>query len=140
MTWKQIDTRLNAWLTESLLRPVAAIALFLRTNYIIEGQAIYMKRAFRKPVCLNLTELDEIGVETTDQGPFIEDVFWILKHGNLRFRIGDPHPVFKVLMDRFGKLEGFDWRLFTEAMCCTDNRYFICWKRDQSHQLIRPSP
>src|SRR5262249_3174983 len=130
----QIDTRLNAWIMDSLLKPVAAIAPYFRTNHFIEGQAICIKRAFRKTLRFSLDELDEIGVETTNQGPFVEDVFWILKHGNIRIRIGDPHPVFKLLMDRFGKFEGFDWRPFTEAMSCTDNCYFICWKRGQLNQ------
>ena len=28
-------------------------------------------------------------------------------------------------MERFGSLEGFDWRPFIEAQSCTDNRYFF---------------
>jgi hypothetical protein len=34
-----------------------------------------------------------------------------------------------MLIDRFGSLEGFDWRPFIEAQSCTDNRYFLCWRR-----------
>ena len=70
-------------------------------------------------------------METTDRGPFVEDVFWVLKRGETRIRIGEPHPIFKMLMDRFGKLDGFDWRPFIEAMSCAENRYFRCWTRSQ---------
>ena len=128
MTAKQFEERLTQWL---LFKPIGLIAPYLRTNYSLNGQTIAIKRPFRKPVSVRIDDLDEIAVETTDEGPFVEDVFWILKRGELRIRIGDPHPVFKMLMDRFGKLEGFDWRPFTEAMSCTDNRYFLCWRRPQ---------
>jgi hypothetical protein len=83
-------------------------------------------------ISLGIDEFDEIGVETTDLGPFGEDVFWILKRGDVRLRIGDPHPVFEQLLDRFSTLEGFDWGRFAEAQSCVENRYFLCWKRHRS--------
>ena len=104
-------------------------AFFCRTNYWLDGQTIIVKRPFRRSISVRIDELDEIGVETTDQCPFAEDVFWILKRGDLRFRIGDPHPVFKRLMERFGSLEGFNWQPFIEAQTCSENRYFVCWRR-----------
>ena len=129
MTSKKLEDRIGAW----LLKPLAAIAPYLRTNYRVAGQTIIVKRPFSRAVSVNIDELDEIGVETTDQGPFVEDVFWILQQGRIRIRIGDPHPVFKTLMERFGSLEGFDWKPFIEAQSCTDNRYFLCWRRTHVH-------
>jgi len=126
MTSKQMEEWFSEWL---LFKPLGLIAPYLRTNYWLNGQTITIKRPFRKSVSVSIDELDEIGVETTDQGPFVEDVFWILKRGELRIRIGDPHPIFKMLMDRFGLLEGFDWQPFVDAMSCSDNRYFMCWRR-----------
>ncbi|MGB7748173.1 MAG: hypothetical protein WBN75_12900 [Verrucomicrobiia bacterium] len=125
MTWKQLDARFSEW----FLKPLVMVAHSFRTNCWLDGQTITVKRPFSRPISVRLEEIDEIGVETTDQGPFVEDVFWILKRGEMRIRIGDPHPVFKMLVDRFGLLEGFDWRPFTEAMICSDNRYFLCWRR-----------
>ena len=126
MTSKQLEKWFSEWL---LFRPLGIVAPYLRTNYSLDGQTITFKRPFGRSVSVRIDELDEIGIETTDQGPFVEDVFWILQRGEMRIRIGDPHPVFKMLMDRFGSLEGFDWRPFTEAMSCIDNRYFLCWRR-----------
>ncbi len=125
MTSKQMEPGLLDW----LLKPLGMIARSFRTNYWLDGQTLTVKRPFTRPFSVRLEEFDEIGVETTDQGPFVEDVFWILKRGDMRLRIGDPHPVFKMLMDRLGSLEGFDWRPFIEAQSCTDNRYFLCWRR-----------
>jgi len=98
-------------------------------NYWLDGQTIAVKHPFSRSFSIKLDELDEIGVETTDQGPFAEDVFWVLKRDRMRLRIGDPHPIFEKLMERFSSLEGFDWKPFNEAMTCTDNRYFVCWRR-----------
>jgi hypothetical protein len=129
MTWKQLDRQLSEGLFKTLLAPLGLVAPYLRTNYWLADRNIIVKRPFSRSVSMRLDDFDEIGVETTDQGPFVEDVFWILKLGETRIRIGQPHPVFKKLMDRFGSLEGFDWRPFAEAMSCTDNRYFSCWRR-----------
>ena len=112
-----------------LLFPVAIVAPYLRTNYFLDGRTITVKRPFRQAFSVGIEDLEEIGVETTGQGPFVEDVFWVLKRGAVVIRIGEPHPIFKGLMDRFGALDGFDWRPFTEAMSCTENRYFVCWRQ-----------
>jgi hypothetical protein len=129
MTYKQLDARLNEWLFKLFATPILIFAPYFRTNYWLDGRDIFVKHPFRKSISVRIEELDEIGVETTDQGPFIEDVFWILKQGDLRMRIGFPHPIFRKLMDRFSSLKGFDWEPFNEAMSCTDNRYFVCLRR-----------
>jgi hypothetical protein len=127
MMSRRLEDRISAW----LLKPMAVVAPYLRTNYRMDSQTIIIKRPFSRPFSMKIDELDEIGVETTDQGPFVEDVFWILKQGTTRIRIGEPHPIFKVLLDCFGSLEGFDWQPFIEAQSCSDNRYFLCWKRSR---------
>jgi hypothetical protein len=123
-----------------LFKPVRFVGPFIRTNYWVNGRTLIIKRPFQKPFSIQMDHLDEIGIETTDQGPFIEDIFWIIKRGKLRLRIGEPHPNFKILMDRFGSLEGFDWEPFIEAMACTDNHYFMCWKRLPLHRPCLDTP
>jgi hypothetical protein len=118
MTPKRLQELFSEWF---LLKPLSMVAPYLRTNYSFDGQTITVKRPFGRSVSVRIDELNEIGVETTDQGPFVEDVFWILKGGDVRIRIGEPHPVFKMLLDRFATLDGFDWRPFTEAMSCSDS-------------------
>lgn len=114
-----------------LFKPLGWVARQLRTDYSLDGQTLTVKRPFRETISVAIEDLDEVGVETTDQGPFAEDIFWILTKGRLRLRIGDPHPVFHMLMDRFKSLEGFDWQPFIEAMSCCENRYSPCWRRHQ---------
>jgi hypothetical protein len=74
-------------------------------------------------------DLQEVGIETTDHGPFLEDVFWLINRETDGLRVPQNSLVFKQFMDYCDSLEGFDWQSFKDAMCCTDNRYFLCWKR-----------
>lgn len=122
-------SKLEDWFSKLLFKPLVKVAPYLRTSYSLFGQTITETRPLGRKVSVRIDELDEIGVETTDQGPFIEDVYWILKQGDVSIRIPQPHPIFEMLMDRLGSLEGFDWKPFNEAMCCTDNRYFLCWRK-----------
>jgi hypothetical protein len=124
--------QLDAWLTEWLLfRPLGTLVAPFHTEYQLQGRTLLIKRPFRAVMAVPIDELDEIGIETTDQGPFAEDLFWILKQGTTRLRIGDPHPIFRQLMDSFGSLEDFDWTTFADAMSCLENRYFPCWIRNR---------
>ena len=126
---KRLEVRFSRWLIKLLTPRLSVVAPWLLTNYSLQDDVLTFKRPFRKLDSWRIDELDEIGVETTDQGPFAEDMFWILKRGEVHLRIGDPHLVFKMLMDRFGLLKGFNWVVFAEAQSCTQNRYFVCWKR-----------
>ena len=94
MTWKQIDKRLNELLFKCFSKPLLLIASRLRTNYWLRGNVLTFKRPFSKPISIRIDQFDEIGVETTDQGPFAEDLFWILNHGETRLSyVGDlSHP------------------------------------------------
>ena len=124
---KRIDDWIMEWL---LFKPIGAIAPYMRTSYSCDGTTVTVKPPFRHGCSVRIDDLDEIGLETTNQGPIVEDVFLILKKADLRIRIGDPHPIFRELMDHFGSLPGFDWKPFAEAMSCSDNRYFVCWRRE----------
>ena len=62
MTWKQLDQRFIEW----FFKPVAMVAPYLRTNYGLVGEAIWIKRPFKKAFAVQLDELDEIGIETTE--------------------------------------------------------------------------
>ena len=118
-------TKAQKWFSSMLFKSTR----HLRINYSFDGEVITIERPFGRKLLLKLEDVDEIGVQTTDQGPFAEDVYWLLKQGTTSVRIPEPSPVFKMLMDRFHSWPGFDWQPFTEAMACSDCRYFRCWQR-----------
>jgi hypothetical protein len=97
--------------------------------YEFDGETITVDGPFARRVSVRVQDIHEIGVETTDTGPFIEDVFWLINRETDGLRIPQGSPVFKALMERFESLEGFDWEPFVEAMACPDCRYFLCWRR-----------
>ncbi len=79
---------------------------------------------------LRVEAIREIGIETTDTGPAVEDVFWLINRDSDRLLIPQDSAVFKKLKDYFRSYEGFNWQSFTEAMSCTERRYFLCWQRE----------
>ena len=100
-----------------------------QTRYEFDGETIMADGPFARRISVKLQDIHEIGIETTDAGPFVEDVFWLINRDTDGLRIPQQSPVFQALMENFGALQGFDWQPFTQAMSCTDCRYFLCWRR-----------
>ena len=78
---------------------------------------------------VRVEDVHEIGIETTDAGPSVEGVFWLINRDSDRLLIPLDSPVFKALRDCFRSFEAFNWQSFDEAMSCTERRYFLCWRR-----------
>src|SRR4051812_17361617 len=76
-------------------------------------------------------ELVEVFVMTTDAGPFVEDVFFVLegKHGT-GCVVPQGAPESSQLLERLQRLPGFDNEAIIQAMSCTENARFVCWRRD----------
>ena len=81
---------------------------------------------------VGVENIHEVGIETTDTGPFVEDVFWLINRDTDAVRIPQQSPAFQQLMDYFGSFDGFDWKQVADAMCCTDCRYLPCWKSSEA--------
>src|SRR5688572_6390310 len=73
--------------------------------------------------------LCEVGIITTDEGPFVDDVYWML--------IGDDGTGCAIpssatgcdaLLRRLQALPGFDNLAVVQAMGSTDNASFVCWR------------
>jgi hypothetical protein len=76
-------------------------------------------------------ELTLVGIKTTDEGPFVADVFWGL-HGP----DGKPQVVYPqgatgeegLLAEMQRRLVDFDNRQLIEAMGSTRNAFFVIWQ------------
>ena len=101
-------------------------------RFSFDGQTITAEGPFAKKVFLRLRDIDEIGIETSDTGPIIEDLFWLINRDSDALRIPQDSPVFRQLMDHFGTFPGFNWQPFIDAMSCTDQHYFQCWRKRAS--------
>jgi hypothetical protein len=79
-------------------------------------------------------ELAEIAILTTNQGPYLEDAFWLLSNvdGSKGCAIPNGAEGFKALLKRFQRLPNFDNAAASDAMETTSNRRVVVWKRDHA--------
>jgi hypothetical protein len=75
--------------------------------------------------------LHEVGIVTTDEGPFAEDVFLLLLSADGKSGCAVPQLAdgFAGLLARLQELPGFDNEAVIRAMGSTANARFVCWKR-----------
>lgn len=72
--------------------------------------------------------LERVSILTTDGGPFLEDVFFLLEGpegtGCAVPQLHAPEG----FLDRLQRLPGFDHEAVIRAMGSTDNDRFVCWE------------
>jgi hypothetical protein len=74
-------------------------------------------------------DLQAVLIATTDDGPFVEDVWWILVDSDGQCVIPQAAAGETELFHRLQELPGFDNEAFIEAMSSVENRQFLCWQR-----------
>jgi hypothetical protein len=75
-------------------------------------------------------DLQEVGIITTNEGPFQEDVYWILTGSKGGCAVSGGAQGMKELLERLQKLPRFDNETVIRAMGSTRNDKFQCWKRN----------
>jgi hypothetical protein len=71
----------------------------------------------------------QIVVVTTDQGPFVQDVFLEFRGHGQSCVIPTDAEGFEGLFEVFKRFEGFKYETFIEAMSSTDYAEFVCWQK-----------
>lgn len=74
-------------------------------------------------------DLQEVGILTTDQGPGVEDVYWILLGTEGRCTVPGGAEGMNEMLIRLQQLPGFNNGAVIQAMGSTTNNKFVCWKR-----------
>lgn len=74
-------------------------------------------------------DLKRVSIITTDEGPLLDDVFWLLL---FKVIIMIPQGITgeEALLTRLQAMPGFDNGAVITAMECTDNNAFEVWRRD----------
>jgi hypothetical protein len=75
------------------------------------------------------SDLQRVEIVTTSDGPMLPDVFWVLHGTESGCAIPQGATGEKELLDRLHALPGFDNGQMIQAMCCADDRRFLCWQR-----------
>jgi hypothetical protein len=77
-------------------------------------------------------QLKEVAIRTTPEGPWQEDVFFLLiGEGGGGCAVPAGHPAADDLMGRLQSLPGFDNEAFIEAMTTTEDGLFVVWQRTE---------
>jgi hypothetical protein len=100
-----------------------------REQVLVDVERVSCRRRSGRIDTVRWTELQMVGVETTDAGPFVEDVYFYLEGPEYGFHIPQSAEGTTELVGRFADLPGFDSISFASAMSSTDNARFVCWKR-----------
>ncbi len=80
---------------------------------------------------LKWSEIEEVEVRTTDEGPFLPDVWYVFKdsHSSCTIPQGakgfDSDTAFSI----FGKFTDFNYENFISSMSSSENKIFLCWKK-----------
>ena len=79
---------------------------------------------------LSWSDLIGVAVETTDQGLFVEDVYWLLATKDEVAVYPDCAEGAKELLERLQELPDFNNGRLIEAMACTTSRVFLLWDHE----------
>jgi hypothetical protein len=75
-------------------------------------------------------DLREVAVLTTSDGPFAEDVFFVLAgQDGTGCVVPQGAPESTQLLERLQRLPGFDNQAIIRAMSSTEDATFVCWRR-----------
>lgn len=86
-------------------------------------------------------QLHEVNIFTTDEGPFLDDFFWVFEYEEADADIAEPNPKrvciipsetlgLSLLLEQIGViLPGFDFEATIKASTSTENAVFLCWLR-----------
>ena len=77
------------------------------------------------------SDLKAVLIETTDQGPFQNDVFWVLVGEHSRCVVPQEAEGAQALLAKLQTLAGFDNGVVVEAMGTAENKTFVCWRRPE---------
>ena len=101
----------------------------LRHRVLYDEQRVIFTPADGKQQAVRWDELREVGVLTTDGGPAVDDVHWVLvTQSGDGFSIPSESYGFADLLSRLQQLPGFDNKAVAEAMGCSVDAKFVCWR------------
>jgi hypothetical protein len=99
-----------------------------RATVTFDDDAVTCRRPDGLVETVRWADLQIVYIQATDGGPY-DDVFWVLGGGDKGCVVHGEAEGMNVLLERLQRLPGFDSNAVIQAMSCTDNQAFVCWKR-----------
>jgi hypothetical protein len=100
------------------------------TGITVDDEGVRRHLADGTEEAVSWTDLAEVAIRTTPEGPWKEDVFFLLMReggGGCAVPAGDPAA--DDLMSRLQSLPEFDNDAFVEAMTTVEDGLFVIWQR-----------
>jgi hypothetical protein len=103
----------------------------MKHTVTFDGERVVRRMPDGREESVRWDQLVSVEVVTTDEGPFLDDVFWLLVGEGERSGCAVPSEAegAKELLKRLQQLPGFDNEKFIEAMGSTSNARFLVWRR-----------
>lgn len=98
-----------------------------RETVSFDNERITRARRDGRTESIRWDELREIEIVTTNEGPWLDDVFWLLLGDGVGCIVPSETDGMQALLERLSELPGFDNAAVIEAMGCTDNNRFRVW-------------
>jgi hypothetical protein len=77
-------------------------------------------------------DVQSVEIRTTDAGPWVEDVFLVLRAAESVCVVPQGAEGFAELFEHLQQWPGFDNMAVISAMGCAENATFVCWRRAES--------
>ena len=124
--------RLRSWWRSQAARRAARLQPERRFVVTVDPTRIACRRPDGKVEAVDWTALEAVIIETNDTGPWGADVLWLLvgRDGRSGCVIPQGATGEGELLDALQRLSGFDNDALIAAMGSTDNRQFLCWRRE----------
>ncbi len=103
-----------------------------RATVVVDDQSVTCRRPDGLVESIRWPDLRAVLIHTTDQGPLIDDVFWVLTDGESGCVVPSESEGIKCMIERLQRLPNFDFDQAIQAMSSTDDRLFLCWQRQES--------
>jgi len=87
----------------------------------------------KEPQRIRWSSIIGIAVETTDEGPFVEDVWWHLAGIETVITYPGEATGAQGILSRLQEFPDFNNERLIEAMTCTENHTFILWDHEGRH-------
>jgi hypothetical protein len=106
------------------LRKASAPAL------VVDEQGVRRTVGVDREEAVGWDEIEQISIVTTDEGPWLEDFYWLLHGANGRGcavpgALAQEHGLLELLQERFA--EGFDNEAVIRACGSCDHAMFVVW-------------
>jgi hypothetical protein len=107
--------------------PYAAVKVWF------DDQQAWVQWPSKEPESIKWDAIIGIAIETNDQGPFVEDVYWLLASEEKVIKYPSEATGSEEMLKRLQEIPTFNNESLIEAMTCTDNKTFILWDHEGRH-------